>query len=160
MMRSNRLLGAALVEHNLVKIEDLEKANERLLEIVSQEHVRQNTLLGILAYELKAVTEEDVLRYAVDRGGASAVDLRCYEVSESFQKNLDLDACWVTWSVPFDREDGFHFVASAYSLSPAVRKYWETQLEGPILWFGTTLEGIGDYLEKQQRLGTAAPTAI
>ncbi len=28
MMRTNRLLGAALVEHNLVKMEDLEKANE------------------------------------------------------------------------------------------------------------------------------------
>ena len=28
MMRANRLLGAGLVEHNLVKIEDLEKAQE------------------------------------------------------------------------------------------------------------------------------------
>jgi len=27
MMRANRLLGASLVEHNLVKIEDLEMAN-------------------------------------------------------------------------------------------------------------------------------------
>ena len=35
MMRANRLLGAGLVEHNLVKIEDLEKANERLLEIIA-----------------------------------------------------------------------------------------------------------------------------
>jgi hypothetical protein len=31
LMRANRLLGAALVENNLVKVEDLEKANEKLL---------------------------------------------------------------------------------------------------------------------------------
>ena len=31
LMRANRLLGSALIEHNLVKFEDLEAANERLL---------------------------------------------------------------------------------------------------------------------------------
>jgi hypothetical protein len=36
MMRANRLMGAAFVEHNLVKIEDLDGANERLLKIVAQ----------------------------------------------------------------------------------------------------------------------------
>ena len=35
LMRSNRLLGSALIEHNLVKFEDLESANERLLEIAA-----------------------------------------------------------------------------------------------------------------------------
>lgn len=29
-----------------------------------------------------------------------------------------------------------------------MRAHWEKQLGGPILWFGTTLEGIADYLEK------------
>ena len=32
LMRANRLLGSALIEHNLVKFEDLEAANERLLQ--------------------------------------------------------------------------------------------------------------------------------
>jgi hypothetical protein len=26
--------------------------------------------------------------------------------------------------------------------------HWEKTLGGPILWFGTTLEGIADYLER------------
>jgi hypothetical protein len=50
--------------------------------------------------------------------------------------------------VPFDREEDFTFMATAYYLSPAVRAHWEKQLGGPVLWFGTTLEAIADYLEK------------
>lgn len=157
MMRSNRLMGAALVEHNLIKIDDLEAANERLLEIVAQDQARQNTVLGILAYEQKAVREEDVLQHLVDHDGAGAIDLRSYEVPEEFQKDVDTGACWATWSVPFDKEEDYYFVASAYYLSPAVRKHWEAELDGPILWFGTTLEGIADYLEKLETAGAGVP---
>ncbi|MSU73261.1 MAG: hypothetical protein EXS43_13150 [Opitutus sp.] len=49
MMRANRLLGASLVEHNLVKIEDLETANEKLIELVAMDQPRQSTILGILS---------------------------------------------------------------------------------------------------------------
>ena len=39
------------------------------------------------------------------------------------KKGLDIDACWATWSVPFDQEEDFAFIATAYYLSPAVRTY-------------------------------------
>jgi len=42
LMRANRLMGASLVEANLVKIEDLEKANEKLFEIIAAQNVRQS----------------------------------------------------------------------------------------------------------------------
>lgn len=148
LMRANRLLGAALVEHNLVKIEDLERANERLLELVAQNAGRQCTVLGLLAYEQKVVREEDVLQHIVDDQAVGLVDLREYEVPEDIRKSLELGACWATWSVPFDQEEDFHFVATAYYLSPAVRTYWEKQLGGPVIWYGTTLEMIADLLEK------------
>jgi GSPII_E N-terminal domain. len=147
-MRANRLLGASLVEQNLVKIEDLETANEQLLELVASEQPRQTTVLGILAYKLKALREEDVLQHLVDEHGLGLVDLRNYDASEELKKTLDIGACWATWTVPFDREDDFHLVATAYYLSPAVRTYWEKKYEGPIIWYGTTLEMIGDFLEK------------
>lgn len=147
-MRANRLLGANLVEHNLVKIEDLEAANEKLIEVVASDQPRQSTILGILAYDLKVLKEDDVLHHIVESDGTGLVDLRDYEVPDEMKKSLDVGACWATWSVPFDREEEFTFVATAYYLSPAVRMYWEKQLGGPILWFGTTLEGIADYLEK------------
>lgn len=147
-MRANRLLGAQLVEHNLVKIEDLETANEKLIEVVSNGQPRQSTILGILAYDMKVLKEDDVLHHIVETDGVGLVDLRDYEVPDDVKKNLELGACWATWSVPFDREEEFWFVATAYYLSPAVRNHWEKTLGGPILWFGTTLEAVADYLER------------
>ena len=159
-MRANRLLGAALVEHNLVKIENLETANEKLIEVVATDQPRQSTILGLLAYDMKVLKEDDVLHHLVESEGVGLVDLRDYDVPEDSRKNLDLGACWATWTVPFDREEDFHFVATAYYLSPAVRTFWEKQLGGPILWFGTTLEGIADYLEKLAKdPAQAAPAA-
>lgn len=148
VMRANRLLGAQLVEQNLVKIEDLETANEKFIEVVSSRDNRQTTILGILAFDMKVLKEDDVLHHLVESEGLGLVDLRDYEVPDDSKKNLDLDACWATWSVPFDREEEFFFVATAYYLSPAVRAYWEKELGGPILWFGATLDGIAEYLEK------------
>ena len=159
LMRANRLLGANLVEANLVKIEHLEAANERLLELVSAGNARQSTVLGVLAYELKVVSEEDVLQHIVDEHGAGLVDLRSYDLSEDLRKSVDIDACWATWTLPFDREEDVHFVATAYYLSPTVRTYWEKHLGGPIVWFGSTLEMLGDCLDRIQadRGGTKPP---
>jgi len=148
MMRANRLLGATLVEMNLIKIQDLETANERLLEISSETNPRQCTVLGILTYEMKVLKEEEVLHHLVEDNSLGLVDLRNYDGAEDLKKKLDLGACWATWTVPFDHDEGFYFLATAYYLSPAVRTFWEKQLDGPILWYGATLEMIGDYLEK------------
>jgi hypothetical protein len=158
LMRANRLLGASLVEHNLVKIEDLENANEKLIEVVAGDQARQCTILGILAYDLKVVKEDDVLHHVVESEGVGLVDLRDYEIPDDVKKGIDPGMCWATWSVPFDREEEFWFVATAYYLSPAVRAHWEKTLNGPILWFGTTLETIADFLEKiEGTSGGAAP---
>jgi hypothetical protein len=159
LMRANRLLGAALVERNLVKIEDLESANEKLIELVATDEPRRCTILGILSYEMKVLKEDDVLHHLVESDGVGLVDLRDYEVPEEAKKLIEPGACWATWSIPFDREEEFFFVASAYYLSPAVRMYWEKQLGGPILWFGTTLDTIADYLEKLTGVTSAPPVA-
>jgi hypothetical protein len=148
LMRANRLFGASLVEHNLVKIEDLEKANERLLELIASNQPRQATVLGVLAYELKVIREEDILQHMVDTEGLGLVDLRSYDPPDEIKKGLDMDACWATWSVPFDQEEDFMFIATAYYLSPAVRSYWEKRYNCPLLWFGTTLEGVAEHLDR------------
>ena len=150
LMRANRLLGSALIEHNLVKFEDLEAANERLLEVAAAGQVRQSSVLSILVYERKVLREEDVLHHVVDDHGVGVVDLRGYDVPEEVKKDLDLQAGWATWSVPFDREEDFHFVATAYYLSPAVRTYWEKKLGGQIIWQATTMDIIADFLDRMQ----------
>ncbi len=148
LMRANRLLGSALIEHSLVKFEDLEAANERLLEVAASGQVRQSSVLSILVYEKKVLREEDVLHHVVDDHGVGVVDLRGYDVPEEVKKDIDLDACWATWSVPFDREEDFHFVATAYYLSPAVRTHWEKKLGGQIIWQATTMDIIADFLDR------------
>ncbi|MDB4384493.1 hypothetical protein N9Z12_00435 [Opitutaceae bacterium] len=148
-MRSNRLLGVQLVEENLIKVDDLEAANEKLLDLISTGTARQRTVLGILAYDLRVVSEETILLHQRDSDATGLVDLRHYELNEKLKEELDLEACWATWSIPFDVEEDLTFIATAYYLSPTFRKYWEEQYDGKVLWYGTTLEMIAEYLESQ-----------
>lgn len=159
LMRANRLLGAHLVEANLVKIDNLEAANERLLELISTGDFRKGSVLSILTIELQVVKESDILQYGLDEHGVGLIDLRSYDVPDDIRLTLDLGACWATWSMPFDREEDVHFVATAYYLSPAIRTYWEKQLGGPVVWFGTTQEMLGEYFERlaETRSGGLAP---
>lgn len=148
LMRANRLLGASLVENNLVKVEDLEAANDRLLELLETGAVKQASLLSVLLYEKKVMTEEALFQHLVEDHGVGLIDLRTYDVPEETRKALNLDACWATWTVKFDQEEDVHFIATAYYLSPAVRTFWEKHLKGPIIWFATTIESITEFLEK------------
>jgi len=148
VMRANRLLGAALVEHNLVKIEDLEQANERLLEAIQTGTNRQISLLAILCNDMRVLKEEDVLTHLVETEGLGLVDLRVYELNEELRKNLDIGACWATWTVPFDKEEDFIFIATSYYLSPAAKAYWEKIHGANIVWYGTAMEVIAELLEK------------
>ena len=149
-MRANRLLGSALVEHNLVKFEDLEAANDRVLDLAGMGDFRQASVLGVLVYEKKVLREEDVLHAVMEEHGLGVVDLHHYEVPEDIRKNLDLGMCWATWTVPYDKEEDFWLVATAYYLSPAVRTHWEKKLGGPIVWLATTMDVVADFLERQQ----------
>lgn len=149
-MRANRLLGSALVEHNLVKFEDLEAANDRVLELAGQGDFRQASVLGILALEKKVLREEDVLHAVMEEHQLGVVDLRHYDVPEEIRKSLDLGMCWASWTVPYDKEEDFWLVATAYYLSPAVRTAWEKKLGGTIIWHVTTMDVIADFLDHQQ----------
>ncbi len=154
LMRANRLLGANLVEANLVTVDQLENANEKLLELISEGAPRQCTLLGVLAYDLKILKEEDVLQHCVDEHHIGLVDLRAYDGADEARSGLSLPACWATWTVPFDRDEDFTLVATAYYLSPAVRTFWEKQIGGPVIWYGAMLEDIAETLD---RLSSARP---
>ncbi len=148
LMRGNRLLGASLVEANLVTVDNLENANEKLLELIAGGAPRQCTLLGVLAYDLKVLKEEDVLNYCMDEHNVGVINLASYEGAEDARAGLDLASCWATWTLPFDREEDFTLIATAYYLSPAVRTFWEKQVNGPIIWYGATLEDIAETLER------------
>ncbi len=149
-MRSNRLLGSALVEQNLVKFEDLETANDRVLELAAQGDFRQASVLGVLVCEKKVLAEEAVIHLALEEHGLGVVDLRAYDVPDEIRRDLDPGMCWATWTVPYDREEDCWFVATAYYLSSAVRTHWEKKLGGTILWHVTSMDVIADFLERLQ----------
>jgi hypothetical protein len=161
LMRANRHLGAALVEANLVNVSDLEAATERLITHVAGGNFRQASVLGLLAYDLRVLREEDALQHHMEAHGAGLVDLREWEVPEEIKGTLDAGACWATWTLPFDREEGFTSLATAYGMSESVRAFWEKQIGGPILWYGATIEGIAEQLEKlgADRATAAKPSA-
>lgn len=159
LMRANRLLGASMVEANLVKIDNLEAANERLLELIGAGDYRKGSVLSVLAYELQVVKESDVIQHVVDDHGVGMVDLRAYETPDDFRASIEIGACWATWSLPFDREDDVYFIATAYYLSPAVRTFWEKQFNGPIVWYATTLEMLSDTFEKIEASRSSKPAA-
>jgi len=148
MMRTNRALGSSLVDHNLITIEALDAANERFLELTADENNENASLLQILVIEKQTLAEEQLLAYQVEEMGLGMVDLSNYDQPYDLRKKLDEDACMATWTVPFDIEEGIHFLATAYYLSPAARSYWERQLETPILWFVTSMDNISDFLRK------------
>jgi hypothetical protein len=155
VLRSNRHLGAALVDADLVKVEGIESANGRLLDLLAAGNPRLCSVLGVLAYEMKTLREEETLQLAIDEHGDGLIDLRHCEIAEGIRHAIDPAACWATWTLPFGREDGFNLVATAYGLSSSVRAYWEKHLAGPIIWYGTTLEMIADQLEKNAGTGPA-----
>lgn len=161
IMRSNRLLGAALVEKNLITVEQLEAATERLLQNLEQGIQRDACLLRILFHETKALAEDTWLNYLVEELSMGLVDLREIELHDDFKAHFNTGLSWATWTVPFDKDDDVHYLASAYYLSPAVRQHWEKLYKGPIIWYGATLDSIGDFLEKleAERASTAASLA-
>lgn len=148
LMRGNRLLGASLVEANLVTVDNLENANEKLLELIAGGEPRKCTLLGVLVYDLKVLKEEDVVQHCVDEHNVGLVNLASYEGSEEVRAGLNHATCWATWTLPFDREEDFTLIATAYYLSPAVRTFWEKQIAGPVIWYATTLEDIAESLDR------------
>jgi hypothetical protein len=148
VMRSNRLLGAALVERNLISVDQLNEATERFLQVLDTGGESDASLLSVLVHETKAISEEALLEYLIDELQLGLIDVRDIDFNDDVKLKLKPDVCRATWSVPFDQDEDINYIASAYCLSPAVRQYWEKQLGGQIIWYGCTMESLNDFLDK------------
>lgn len=142
------MLGASLVEHNLVHIEHLEAANERLFEILRSGVSRQASLLSILIGDMGSVEEANLIEFAVREQGLGLIDLDDHLVQEECRELIEPDLTWATWTVPFDKEDGFYFLATSYCLSAAACDYWEERLDGPIVWYATSMRSIAATVDR------------
>ncbi len=148
IMRCNRSLGAALVEANLITVEQLEDANEKLLHIMEKGSDKEICLLDILLHQTNALTIEDLFNHLVEERRVALLDPREIEINDDLKLSLTPGECWATWSVPFDRDEDVVSIVSAYAVCPAVRQHWEKRFGGTIVWFAATLDAVGDFLDK------------
>lgn len=149
LLRSNRVLGASLVEHNLVGVDHLEAANERLFEILRGGVTPQTNLLHILHSEMHSIEESRLIEHVVRENGLGLIDLEHFQIEDTCRDWIDPETVWATWTVPFDKEDDFYFVATAYYLSVPAREFWEERLDGaPIIWYAASINGIAAAVEK------------
>lgn len=156
LLRGNRFLGSALVTNGLIKLDDQEAASQKLLEVIQADNLKQASLLQILIYELKTLREADWINFLVESQGLGMVDLRHYLIEQTFNREIDVDLCWATWTVPFDCVEGVYFLASAYYMSEPVVKHWESLLAGEVIWFGASTASILDALERISALRAPA----
>ncbi|MGE9294649.1 MAG: hypothetical protein ACQKBW_13645 [Puniceicoccales bacterium] len=148
VLRSNRFLGSALIERGLLKNEDLEAANERLLEAIQKGDARTANLLNILLYDLRNLEEADLIDSIMEDEGIGIIDLANYDLAFLKDSKVDIDLCWATYTVPFDQVEGFTMIATAYYLSKPAMTFWEEQFPGPVLWYVCSVGSIAESLER------------
>ncbi len=148
VLRSNRFLGSALIEKGLLKNEDLEAANERLLEAIQSGDARTANLLNILLYDLRILEEPDLIDAIMEDEDIGIIDLGNYDLSFLVEHPIDMDLCWATYTIPFDQVEGFTMIASAYYLSKPAVSFWEEQFPGPVLWYVSSVGSIAEAIER------------
>lgn len=151
ILRSNRFLGNNLVNNELITLEQLEAANNVLLDKIDADNMREASLLRILMWELDSLDEPDLIKYIVEEHDLGLVDLRFYSYLNNMEETYSIDDCWATWTVPFDHENGYFFLATAYYLSQPVIKFWEEKLGGRVQWFVTEFGSVSTLLENAEQ---------
>lgn len=152
ILRSNRFLGSALLERNLIKVEDLEAANEKLLEHVQNGDMRAANLLNILLYDLKSIDESSLVEAVTEDENIGLIDLAHYDMAKFREINADIELCYATYTVPFDRVEDFTMVATAYYLSRPTVQYWEETIGGNIIWYICSVASIAEAIERASQL--------
>lgn len=160
ILRSNRFLGSALLERNLIKTEDLEAANEKLLEAVQSGNMRGANLLNILLFDLKSVDEARLVDEITEDESVGLIDLSNYDMAKFREINADIDLCYATYTVPFDKVEDFTMVATGYYLSKPTIQYWEETLGGNVIWYVCSVASIAEAIERASQVAASEEVAV
>lgn len=149
ILRSNRFLGSSLVEKGLLSSGDLEAANGKFMQSIQTPELLKNaSILTTLLYDLKVLDEAKLLEYIVDEHNIGLIDLNHVELRSLRSMDVDLDLCWASSTIPFDKVEDTYMVASCYFMSAPVIKYWEDLLPGKVIWYGTSAASMTRALER------------
>lgn len=160
ILRSNRFLGSALVDKGLVSNEDLEVANAKFMEAIQSADFKRASILSTLIFELKKLDETNLLDHFVEESKLGLVDLDFAELMSLRSLDVDLSLCWASSTLPFDWVEGTHMLATCYYLSAPVVKHWEDLLDGPVIWYGTTMTSLSRALGRVEEIHEAEDAAL
>jgi hypothetical protein len=147
LLKSNRSLAAQLVDTGLVSLKDMDTANEVFIEHVRRKDAMRASLLRILLFEKQSLTEASLLDHLFSHHRYAGVHLQSYQIQESSYSVFPPENIVATWSLPIDRVGDTTFIASAYLLSEVVRKHWEEQVDGSIIWYATPLADLEHFFQ-------------
>jgi hypothetical protein len=159
ILRSNRFIGTTLVEKKLVTVEQLEEANEKLLEYIQKGDLRRANILHILLFEMQALSEDLYLDAVVEGQGVGLIDLHGCQFRKFLDLKADLTLCWATWTVPFDLVDDFYLIATVFYPSQPVVKFWEDKYAGSgghVQWYATSVRSLMGALERLEQIKAEA----
>jgi len=161
IVRGNRALGSMLLEKKLITSEQLDAANEKLLDNITAGDIRRASILPILLFEMQVLNEDAYLEAAVEKSGLGLMDLHACQFRKFADLQPDLTACWATWTVPFDIVDDFCLLATVFFASPPAQKFWQDKYAGKnLLWYATSVRSFQSAMDKLEQLkGEAAKTA-
>lgn len=160
ILRSNRFLGSALVDKGLTTNGDLEEANVKFMEAIQSSELKRASILSTLIFESKKMDETKLLDYLVDESKIGLVDLDFVELMSLRPMEVDLSVCWASSTLPFDSVEGTHMLATCYYMSAPVIKYWEKLLEGPVIWYATTMASLSRALARVEEIHEAEDAAL
>jgi len=140
LLKSNRMLGAQLVECGLLPLRELETASARLMSLMASGEPHELSLLRILIIEMHTLDETRLLNHQIEHRNVSGISLGHYEVDRALSPDIEVEEMWETWTLPFDRVGGVWFLATAYYMSPFVRGYWADKLQAEIVWYVASMQ--------------------
>jgi hypothetical protein len=149
LVRSNRALGTMLQEKKLVTTEQLDEANEKLLENIQTGDARRASILHILLFEMQVLNEDAYMEAVAERHAVGMIDLHSCQFRKTADLHFDLTASWVTWTVPFDMVDDFCMLATAFYSSPPAVKFWQEKYAGRnLVWYSASVRSLQSALER------------
>lgn len=160
ILRGNRALGSYLAEHNFITDEQFAKANERLMDLLTSNQLRQANLIHILCHEKKTIPEDNIVAHIVEDHSVGLIDLahiklRALESELGYERDL----CVATGTLPFEFLDGIVCLATTSYLSKPVVKHWEDLLRRPVFWYATDTISFARAIEKLSELDAAKTAA-
>jgi len=160
IVRGNRALGLMMLEQQIITPEQLDTANEKLVENMELGEIRRASILHILLFEMQVLNEDAYLEALVEKSGLGLIDLRTCQFRKIADLQPDVNACWATWTLPFDLVEDFYLLATAAFPSATAQKYWQDKYAGKnLLWYVTSIRSFQSAMEKLEQLKAEAAKA-